>query len=81
MIFGKGYKGKRTEQLHIRVDIVDILASFTTSQKAMNIEHQPAMHHKRWWHDHCQRDETPGHSTKTTQRYCGQVERPTSNFE
>jgi len=47
----------------------------------MNIEHPPAMHHKRWWHDHCHRAETPGHSTKTTQRHCGQVERPTSNVE
>ena len=43
----------------------------------MNIEHPPAMHHKRWRHDHCHRAETPRHSTKTTQRHCGQVERPT----
>ncbi|MCG2774513.1 MAG: hypothetical protein L6406_02430 [Desulfobacterales bacterium] len=42
----------------------------------MNIEHPPAMHHKRWWYDHCHRVETRGHSTKTTQRHCGQVERP-----
>jgi hypothetical protein len=47
----------------------------------MNIEHPPAMHHKQWWHDHCHRAETPGHSTKTAQRHCGQVERPTSNIE
>ena len=43
----------------------------------MNIEHPPAMHHKRWWYDHCHLAETRGHSTKTTQRHCGQVERPT----
>ncbi len=47
----------------------------------MNIEHPPAMHHKLWWHDHCHWAETPGHSTKTTQRHCGQVERRTSNVE
>ena len=47
----------------------------------MNIEHPPAMHYKRWWYDHCHLAETRGHSTKTTQRHCGQVERPTSNFE
>jgi len=47
----------------------------------MNIEHPPAMHHKRWRHDHCHRAETPGHSTMTTQRHCGQVEHRTSNVE
>ncbi len=45
----------------------------------MNIEHPPAMHHKRWWYDYCHRAETRRHSIKTTQRHCGQVERPTSN--
>jgi len=44
----------------------------------MKIEHPPAMHHKRWWYDHCHRAETRGHSTKTTQGHCGQVERSTS---
>jgi hypothetical protein len=44
-----------------------------------DIEHPPAMHHKRWWYDHCHRAEAQGHSTKTTQRHCGQVERPTLN--
>jgi len=47
--------------------------------KGMNVEHPPAMHHKRWRHDHCHRAETPGHSTKTTQRHCGQVEHPILN--
>ena len=47
----------------------------------MNIEHPPAMHHKRWWYNHCHQAETRGHSTKTIQRHCGQVERPTSNVE
>ncbi|MBW2054631.1 MAG: hypothetical protein JRI29_02845 [Deltaproteobacteria bacterium] len=41
----------------------------------MNIEHPPTMHHKPWWYDYCHRAETRGHSTKTTQRHCGQVER------
>ncbi|MFH1933300.1 MAG: hypothetical protein ABIN18_17125 [Pseudomonadota bacterium] len=45
----------------------------------MNIEHPPAMHHKRWWYNHCHLAETQGHSTKTTQRHCGQVEHRTSN--
>jgi len=47
----------------------------------MNVQHPPAMHHKRWWHNHCHRAETPWYSWKTTQRHCGQVERPTSNHE
>ncbi|MEA2038681.1 MAG: hypothetical protein U9N82_02495 [Thermodesulfobacteriota bacterium] len=39
-----------------------------------NIQHPPAMHHKRWRYDHCHRAETRRYPTKTTQRHCGQVE-------
>ena len=44
--------------------------------KKMNIKHPPAMHHKGWWNYHWHRAKTPWHSTKTTKRHCGQVERP-----